>query len=577
MTGANLELDKDPIPKLILDIAYGKKSAPFDLKRLLYKGGAGTRLDLVHSRIQSGALGRPLLQRLKLVTRAYEVIADKLAGGGSPLTATIQFQQLCKFFEWAERADISLDLTSVQITYIHWTDHLIHRQNVEKNLNQESAYNYGIVVGAILDEVLERHAPVVTLTRLKKFNRRNSAQGVESEKQSLTSTFAFGRLLQDISDGLPLSAVWGPRPLRIPLKNGVLVYLNGLTPEKSNSVERTAAKELRSLKKKASREAAYMSSRSPDSRRDIVNLRITSEMLIFIGQTGMNLAQTKTLQLRKFSYAADIEGYKVKEYKPRRGGEVLFEIFKEYRSHFERYLEWRRALFPNDTRVFPVIRNRNTLENAPPRFRLIQTACEQACITWVPPSVLRCTRVNWLLRRSGDPDLTAEMAQHSKQTLLRTYAKPSMQRSISEVPSFWLKTDPALSKLQPLIAVAPGSCSGMPLAVPSIPKFATSPDCVRPSGCLWCEHHREIDSLDYVWALASFRHLKTLELSKYYPPTGMSHTNHPSHFAVLRMSEKLTWFRNTNATRGAWVEEALARVNERRYHPEWQFLIESIE
>ena len=494
------------------------------------------------------------------------------------MTATTQFEQLCKFFEWAERADSLLELTSVQTTYIHWTDHLLHRQNVERSLNQESAYSSGRVVGAILDEVLERQTPVITLTRLKKFIRPNSAQGVESEKQSLTSTFAFGRLLQDICDGLPLSAVWGPRPLRIPLKNGrQLVYLSRLASEKLPSVERTAAKELKSLKQKASREAAYMSSCSPDSRRDLVNLRIMSEMLIFIGQTGMNLAQTNTLQLRKFSYAADIDGYKVKEYKPRRGGEVLFEIFKEYRSHFERYLEWRRALFPNDTRVFPVIRNRNTLEKARPSFVLVQTACKQAGVTWLPPSVLRCTRVNWLLRRSGDSDLTAEMAQHSKQTLLRTYAKPSMQRSISEVPSFWLKTDPTLLKLQPLIAVAPGACSGTPLAVSSIPKFATSPDCIRPSGCLWCEHHREIDSLDYVWALASFRHLKTLELSKYYPPEGMSHTDHPSHFAVLRMSEKLNWFRNSNATRHGWIEEALARVNEGRYHPEWQFLIESIE
>jgi hypothetical protein len=573
-----LEPDKEHIPELILDIARSKKSAPLDLKRLLYKGGAGTRLGLVHSHIHSGALGRPLHQRFKLVTRAYDVMAGKLAGGGSPVTATRQFEQLCKFFEWAERAEISLELSSVQTTYLHWTDHLLQRQNVERSLNQESAYTCGRIVGTILDEVLERQTPVIKLTRLKKFNRRNSAQSVESEKQSLTSTFAFGRLLQDICDGLPLSAVWGPRPLRIPLKDGgQLVCLSRLASEKLHSVSRTAANELRNLKQRASREAAYMNSCSPNSRRDIVNLRIMSEMLIFIGQTGMNLAQTNMLQLRKFSYAADIDGYKVKEYKPRRGGEVLFEIFKEYRSHFERYLEWRRALFPNDTRVFPVIRNRNTLEKARPNFELVQTACRQACITWIPPSVLRCTRVNWLLRRSGDPDLTAEMAQHSKQTLLRTYAKPSMQRSISEVPSFWLKTDPKLSKLQPLIAVAPGACSGTPLAVSSIPKFATSPDCIRPSGCLWCEHHREIDSLDYVWALASFRHLKTVELSKYYPPAGMSHTDHPSHVAVLRMSEKLAWFRNSNATRNSWVDEALARVNEGRYHPEWQFLIESIE
>ena len=579
MIGANLQRNNDLITELILsDIGGSKNSAPFDLKRLLYKGGAGTRLNLVDSSIRSGALGSALHQRFELVKRIHNAIADKLAGGGSSETAKTQFNQLCNFFKWAEGTNHHLDLDSVQASYIHWTDYLLHRQNVEKSLRQSSAYTSGRVVGQILDDALGRETPVVELTRLKEPRRRNSAVGIKAEKQSLTSTFAFGRLLQDICDGLPLSAIWGPRPVRIPLQNsGELVKSCGPGIKTTHYVARTPERARQRLANEVRRIAVYEESRLPASRAPLINLRILSELLMFIGQTGMNLAQAYALQLRKFSYSSDIDGYKVREYKPRRGGEVLFEIFKEYRSHFERYLEWRRALFPNENRLFPLIRNRGVHERARPYFGLIQQACKHAGVAWHPPSVLRSTRVNWLLRRSGDPDLTAEIAQHHKQTLLRTYAKPSLHRSIGEFPRFWQKADPALLKLQPLIAVAPGVCSGTPLVVPFKPKFASSPDCVRPSGCLWCEHHRDIDSFDYVWALACFRHLKTLELSTAYPPAGTNHTDQPSHFSVSRISEKLTWFRNSNAIRKGWVDEALTRVDEGRYHPEWLLLIEAIE
>jgi hypothetical protein len=109
------------------------------------------------------------------------------------------------------------------------------------------------------------------------------------------------------------------------------------------------------------------------------------------------------------------------------------------------------------------------------------------------------------------------------------------------------------------------------------PAAATAPDCIHPSGCLWCEHHRDIDTLDYVWALACFRYLKSLELSRYRPSKGSQHSEHPAYHAVMRMSNKLAWFRDSNDARRAWVEEACARIDECNYHPEWRRLIEAVE
>jgi hypothetical protein len=76
--------------------------------------------------------------------------------------------------------------------------------------------------------------------------------------------------------------------------------------------------------------------------------------------------------------------------------------------------------------------------------------------------------------------------------------------------------------------------------------------------------------------MGCFRHLKIVEVSKYRAPE-KAPVIHPAECAVDRLSEKLHWFKDSNALRRSWVEEALVRVEEGSYHPDWAELIESIE
>lgn len=571
--------NKVPATSLVLtSIEVSSRSTPFDLTRFLYKGGAKTPQQLVASAIEGGSLGAPLIKRNELVVRAFQFIDDKLAAGGSQTTAKSQYKRLGDFFNWLDSEGRCIDLHSAQSVYLDWTDFLLFRQNIEKSLAQKSVYTAGRVVGQILDNVLKRESPIIELSRIKEPKRRNSAQGINAEKQLLAETFAFGHLLQDICDGTPISVIKGPRPLPLRLRNGSELTLPGGIKKKDGRHSTQDLKsEIRRRKKIELRLSLYEADKSLASRAKLINLRILAELLMFIGQTGMNLTQAHNLGFKKFSYSSHIDGYEVREYKSRRAGEILFEIFKEYRSHFERYLAWRRGFFPAETRLFPIIRNEGVLEHSRPYFGLIQNACKQAGVKWQPPRTVRNTRVNWLLRQSGDPDLTAEIAQHNQQVLLEVYNKPSMQRSVAEIPRFWDKADPALLKKRAVLAVGPGKCDGIPSVLPSKPTAAPEPDCVRPSGCLWCEHHRDIDSLDYIWALASMRHLKTIELSKYRPPSAKNYSDHPSNLSIIRINEKLSSFENSSDIRRDFVEEALARVNEGRFHPDWEMLIASIE
>lgn len=558
-------------------IPVGGNETPPDLRRLLYKGGASIRTDQADQAINRGLLGDIQPDRVELVRLIHEYIDGELAGGGSPVTARGRITRMGLFFGWSDTSGATLSIAEIEKTYLDWTEHLLQRVRVVKDINQRSAYIYAVIVGQVLDAVLGRAKPIVRATRLRNPRTRKSRQGTKQDKQNLQKTFAFGRMLQDICDGTPLSAIWGVPLVRIRLQQGGEIVYRPKGRRKSRPDEERRPSSVRQSARLA---LAYETDRSMDHsfRKDLVNLRIQAELLMFIGQTGMNLAQALEVPVYRFSYSSDIDSYKVREYKPRRKGEVLFEIFSEYRGHFERYLEWRKELFPDtEKRLFPFIRRNGTRENRRITFAAINAACKELEVTWIPPSMLRGTRVNWLLRRSGDPDMTAEMAQHHKQTLLNVYETPSQQRAVSEITRFHLRNDPALAGKVPLLAVAPGKCGGAPKTSPSKPQTAPEPDCLRPSGCLWCEHHRDIDSLDYVWSLACFRHLKILELSQVLPTKKGSKTIHPAEHAIERLGAKLSWFRESNAKRSAWVEESLARVEEGYYHDQWSYLIESTE
>jgi len=561
-------------------IPIGKKETPVDLKNLLYKGGASIRLDQVNQAIYKGLLTDLHVERIELVRLIHEYINGALLGGGSPETARRQISEVTRFFGWADKFSAVLNTSNFEKSYIDWTEHLLYRFKVVKEIKQITAYNSSVLVGRIVDGVLARAKPIQKAVRIRRPKSPQTPQGAKTDKQNLREASAFGRLLQDICDGTPLNMIRGNDLVSIPLQQGgdIKYALSGPNLASRRAKDRPA--QLDPLRRSCRTDSVYKTNVRVIyySRTDLFNLRIQAELLMFIGQTGMNLAQATNIPLRRFSYSSDINGYRVREYKKRRQGEVLFEIFSEYRGHIERYLEWRRELVSDsEKRLFPLIRKDGTRVTQKISFACLKTACEQAGVAWTAPSILRGTRVNWLLRRTGDPDLTAEMAQHHKQTLLRNYEKPSLQRAVSEIIRFYLHTDPTLEDKNPLLAAAPGKCDGVAKTSSKKPQSAPEPDCLRPSGCLWCEHHRDIDSLDYVWSLACFRHLKILELSRILPAKTGDKTVHPAEHTIQRLGEKLSWFRKSNATRYEWVEESLARVEEGYYHDDWSYLIQATE
>ena len=322
--------------------------------------------------------------------------------------------------------------------------------------------------------------------------------------------------------------------------------------------------------------AAWEQDRTLRTRTPLVNLRIESELLMFIAQTGMNLQQAHTLRVEQFHYTSHLDGYQVRSYKNRRNGEVLFEIYADYRVWFERYLEWRSEWFPMepDGLLFPLVRSGGRLEEEAPQFTNLTRICREFGLPLVRPRQLRGSRINWLLRESQNPQQVAELAQHTVETLIRVYADPHPQVAMVEITRFHAQTDPSLSP------PAPGRCvSAEPVPIHAMPRNAPRPDCVNAAGCLFCTQHRDIESEDHVWSLSSLRHLKSIELARYRPPSLGKQTvpAPPALLVIDRLTAKLRFFEESSDLRKFWVEESRMRIAEGDYHPAWDGFIRLAE
>lgn len=557
-------------------VSFSPLEVPWDLRPWLYRGGAKANAKEVSTLIENEKLGRPLNERIELVRSIHEALLNSLGRGETRSTVFHRITTMRCFFQWADNesgAELSLD--TVEVLYRNWCDALLHRARVAREIKEYTAYTYCSGVGTLLDKVLERATPLIRTTRIKRRTPSPRAVSPKADKQNLQEAFAFGHFLLDLADGLSVHAIWGSLPVRIPLRNGkTLEDWSGripITTLKTPNPNRPAHRNRSNEKRSARLRAAWEAEKSFRTRYSLINLRIMAEMLMLMGQPGVNLAQAHQLRMDQWRYKSSKNGYEVRTYKHRRSGSVVFEIYSEYRAVFERYLAWRKLIFPNDPDglVFPLIGcngkpAQRRLDRAPSTVTF-QRVCKRAGVKYVSPQALRSTNVNWMLRRSGDPELTAQEKQHSKQTLLRVYERPSLQRALVQTQVFWDKYDPALA------APGPGTCkSNFPEPISEIPTSAPRPDCTTPAGCLFCVHQRDIDSFDHVWSLETFRYLKVLEQSK----TAASES--AALATIDRITSKLDTIKASSAKRAEWVQEVRTRTEEGRFHPAWEGLITSL-
>lgn len=572
-------------PRESISPGHGSRS---DLKRFLYRGGASRRSNEVFQQISRGDLGDPQQDRLDLLRAIKEELEDRLYSGQSLNSVPHYLNTLTGFLRFLDDREYSFSLSNLEANYLEYSEYLFFRcRKKGEGLSQRSAYTHAATLSTIFGSILSipESVRLINRTRLRSVQGSKKAVSKGAEKQNLEATFKQGNFLVDLVINLSKDSVYGPLPLRIPLRAGLIDGDEVLLYAGLQELEWTATSGIDETHRQRSQYRDALKRRGPVSdisprkfgakRWHLVNLRVQAEFLIFLAQTGMNLTQARELGRAELKYKPLGNSWQVKSYKNRKGGEVIFRIYKSYKPFLNKYRAFVDHFFPDSPYLFPqfdkIGKGESSIRTGLIHFQMLRQLFEIHELAWITPSMLRNTRVNWLLRRSGDLDLTAEMAQHSRGVLRDQYERPSQQRAMAEVTQFWSQHDP-IQRSDLKTSVISSTCDGNPASMIDRPEVVVEPNCVNPSGCLWCRHHRDVDSEDYIWSLSSFRHLKILEASM-----TLSREEVPADFVISRLSEKLVWFKSSSSERAVWVAEAQARIEEGYYHPGWSTIIQILE
>lgn len=553
------------LPRLdFAEVIRGKEKWPWDLTIFLHPHSLQVSKPHRLKRILQGDFGKPRKQRLRFVQKVHEVLEADLAGGGSYATLDSRMRAFLFFFRFCDEQSIDPNLApkALLATFQRWVAH--DRSHAADVSGRTLYYRVNSVATILARAAGMRVREFMVAVSMSEPPRHKPVLPPSEDRRRLEDTSNFVAHLVELIANLTQESISGPLPITLRFSSGAqyLHYSRRLPPEKLRS--RVSKQSV--VDRMRQRERLTPASK-PFDRRPVINLRIEAELLHFIAQTGINLSQALNYSVGDFSYSSHLDGYQVRRrYKGRRKGEVEFEIFSEYRPHFEAYLRWRKLILedPGDTRLFPFLGKPRIDHHKSFATRDVFRAIS---VPFVSPQKLRDVRVNWLDRHAKDPAIAATMSQHAVQTLITRYRRPDHAKAATDLTSFWRKSDPALE------AAGPGKCSGgQAEAVPDAPVQAPRPDCLGAGGCLFCFHHRDVRSLDYVWSLASFRHLKSLELSKQRvsikgasPP--------PTQVVMERITKKLQAMEAMGERFVEWVKEAHLRVREEHFHPDWADLI----
>lgn len=571
------ELNLD-FPKL----ALGTHQTPWNLHILLHKGFAKLPRKSAIKVISEIEFGESEKIRLPLISAFHETITTMIYKGRSRASVTSSLEVLWRFYAWADENNIVVTLDNVIDVLKDWAEYQIYRTRIKKDISESYGYRQVVRIATLIAGALKLSgsrsgAHLLFQTRMRKPNTKKSVLSTKAEKQNLTQAFEFGRALKRVCDSLDVMTVRGHLPIFIEIDIDKTIVVAGNLIDPYMNVELIKDKTLRQAAERARAPLKDGESLFDTYKRSgILNLRIESELLTFIAQTGMNSAQATSLLREDYRWKSngdDLEVFRV--YKGRRSGEAVFRCFKSYKEHLQNYLKWLDEIgfSEYDKRLFPLqYRIVIPAQDSRVRFCTVKGVFKRAGIKFFGPQDLRKTRVNWLLRRSHNLDLTAEQMAHDKNVLLRNYERPHHQAATIEILNFHHVTDPTFR------APGPGLCSDedhRPIPIVGIVDDSPKPDCISPEGCLFCSKHRDIMSADYCWKLASHAKIKSLETNLYKPSA--NNEIHPAYYTIDRINQKLKAIAEGSKVRASWVQDAQDAVRSKRYHPDWVGYIELLE
>lgn len=227
-------------------LALGTHETPWDLQVLLYRGATSVRRDVVIQAISDGKFGDIVQSRLPFIIRLYEVLQSYLSKGSSQQTLRTYLESIWSFYSWIDTTDMPSTERTIIPTFKAWTEHLLNRVKINKNIAQMTAYKQASIIANLIARALDLpgakpgHSLMLT-TRLKRPKKSTKVLNTKADKQNLVDTFEFGHTLTTICNHLDIKTVRGSLPIEILLNENKSLtvagnladpYLDGNPPNK---------------------------------------------------------------------------------------------------------------------------------------------------------------------------------------------------------------------------------------------------------------------------------------------------------------------------------------------------------
>lgn len=548
------------IPNLkVEDLMLAPKAAAFDLRTFLYKGAAALGRRRAQPKIESGQLGRPLMERLPLLQATHQRWqANVRSNSLSKATIYREWTAFARFVAFADRTNSKLTPGNVERVYLAWGAHVAARSDLSARVKHQYAMDVARAICPATDLTPKR---LLWKTKILKPKTR----GASGAKENLEDTGAFIQLMLETIKQLPVQVIRGPLPAM--LRFGQTEYTIDCRFRRFKPID--SLKHQSPYYRRQAEEARERNSRdtSNTKRAQLINLRLEAEMLVFINQTSCNLTQALQLTGGKFRYQSDGNYVSIRPWKKKAKHAVELRVHKGYRPWFDAFLKWRGAIFPGDPEglTFPFVISDGdmAMRRTSCKFSQTRRLCKALEKPFVHSMQHRKTVGNFVKRRA-DRQMAAELLSNDSRTFQEHYEEPDHQRAAAELVHFFDTLEDMVGE-----AVGPGGCrEAKPTPLPDAPHAAPKPDCEGGAGCLFCSKNRDLRSFDHAWNLASFHHLKLIEFNADRTSLSLK-GDHPVLLTAERAAAKLDAMAREDAECAAWVAEARLRVQEGRHHPHY--------
>jgi hypothetical protein len=526
-------------------------SVAWNLKKFIFLGGTKIKRQNKSHKEELYQLPLKSTKEIEIVKQIKLHAEGLIEQGYSVLSVRYHISNINSFYCYIDNKNITLDSSdNVKSAFYKYCEYLYILVQHGK-LKQISAFNIASSLCNFFNGCIEELTLIVGNTRIRTPKRSPRMVSRSAEKVSFSDAKAVSNF------GYELIQKFNPEHLT----SGVLPILVEMKDKEVNITPQVTKK--RNVGGDFKKNPGYMA----------FNNIVSAHLYIFLAFTAQNPAQAFNLKREEFRFSGSGENLEVREYKARRGGEVIFRINKSYLPDFKEYLNFIDKYAAESEFLFPFLQKgkdfRKRVDSDTFNLRRI---FRNNGIPDLPLSSLRPFSLNVLSRKSADEQAAADYANHAITTFKNSYELPSLTQAAVHVTKFWDKSDPLING-KPKISLFRSHCTGVPKAVDNASKSLPQPDCMTPTGCINCAHYRDIESFDYVWGLATFKFLMVIESSSY-----RTNKTKSSNVVIDWINGKLKWFSNSDVPEHKeWVNESEMRIDEGDYHPSWSRKIEKFE